>query len=283
MFYESVNKALNGLIKIAGLIITAPVTWLVAGRVFADIEIVALRYVMQAAAVGLVEFVFLSNWLLLEHDKNAPTEIKTRYALTAASLYVGLWVLALSHGEGLIGMIFRASLGAALVGSGWDTYVLAWQKVMARADRDIKSLPKVRRHALKRQEELALMEIDAQHKVSTARLELQTSVSLSAVKLEAERCQQAVASEHRQQLEKVSQTEGFPYPLPKARDTANQRKRERRDTVKAQLVDILRDKPGASLRDIGDALAVSHETARRYLDQLQADGVIHRNGSRNPV
>ncbi len=135
--FSLINKALNSLIKIAGLIITAPVTWLVAGRVFADIEIVALRYIMQAAAVGLVELVFLSNWLLLEHDKNAPTEIKTRYALTAACLYFGLWVLALSHGEGLIGVIFRASLGAALIGSGWDTYILAWQKVMARADRDI--------------------------------------------------------------------------------------------------------------------------------------------------
>ncbi len=139
----------------------------------------------------------------------------------------------------------------------------------------------MRRHALKRQEELALMEIDSQYKVSTARLELQTSVSLSAVKLEAERRQQTVTSEHRQQLEKVSQTEGFPYPLPKARDTANRRKRERRDTVKAQLVDLLHDKPDASLRDIGDALAVSHETARRYLDQLEAEGVIHRNGHRD--
>ncbi len=74
MFYERVNKALNGLIKIASLIITASLTWLVAARVFADIEIVALRFVMQAVAVGLVEFVFLSDWLLLEHDKSAPTE-----------------------------------------------------------------------------------------------------------------------------------------------------------------------------------------------------------------
>jgi predicted transcriptional regulator len=238
---------------------------------------------MQAAAVGLVEFVFLSNWLLLEHDKNAPTEIKTRYALTAASLYIGLWILALSHGEGLIGMIFRASLGAALIGSGWDTYVLAWQKVMARADRDINSLPKVRRYALKRQEELALLEIDSQYKVSTARLELETSVSLSAVKLEADRRQKAIAIEHHQRLEKVSQTEDFPYPLSKARDTANQRKRDRRDIAKAQLLQILRDNPDASLRDIGDALAVSHETARRYLDQLEAAGIIHRNGNRDPM
>ena len=84
--YSKVQKFIDWGIKIASLAITGPATWRVAAQLFADIP-EPFVYVMQFAAVFLIEGVLISNWLLLEFDKTATPEIKVRYALTALAMY----------------------------------------------------------------------------------------------------------------------------------------------------------------------------------------------------
>ncbi len=146
MLYEAVNKVLNWGIKIASLAVTGPATWIVASDLFDDIHDPTMLFCMRASAVFLVEGVMLSNWLLLEFDKKATPGIKARYGLTALAMYIALLVIGWRH-EGPTGLVFRMALLAALLGSGWDTYVYTWHKATARADRDIASTGAVRRHA----------------------------------------------------------------------------------------------------------------------------------------
>jgi hypothetical protein len=145
MNHKYVTKMLDWMVKISSLFVTAPATWIVATALFQDVQSPVLLFIMRCAAVTLVEGVLLSNWLLLEFDKQATPEIKARYGITALAMYVALLVIAWEH-EGPVGLVFRIALLAALIGSGWDTYVYTWQKATARTDRDIYSSWQVRRH-----------------------------------------------------------------------------------------------------------------------------------------
>lgn len=144
--YKNIQKFLDWGVKIASLAITAPATWVVATELFADIQNPLLLFVMRFAAVFLIEGVLLSNWLLLEFDKSATPEIKARYGITALVMYVALAVIGWRH-EGPTGIVFRIALLAALLGSGWDTYVYTWQRYAFKIDQSVENSGKVRRHA----------------------------------------------------------------------------------------------------------------------------------------
>lgn len=204
MASETINKFLAWVIKVAGAIICAPVTWLVAGELFTDIPMPARAFV-QLAAVLLVEGVFISNWLLMEYDRGAAPEIKTRYALTALGMYGGLWILAWQHGEGLAGLVFRAALGAALIGSGWDTYVTTWQRAMARADKDITATSAIRRHARKLAEQDAKQQLDYDYNQRGKDRQLQQVLSDEKRALLQEQLQKKVHIEHDEALAKLNQ------------------------------------------------------------------------------
>jgi len=70
------NKIITVIVKIAGLVITAPVIWGVAGRVFADVEPESLRLLVQVSALSVVGGVFLASWLALDGERNAPDAVK---------------------------------------------------------------------------------------------------------------------------------------------------------------------------------------------------------------
>jgi hypothetical protein len=97
---KTISKGLAWAVKIAGMIMCAPVTWLVAGELFTDINPNAVRYIVQFSAVLLVEGVLLSNWLMMDYDHDAAPEIKARYAATALIMYLCLWILAMYVVEG---------------------------------------------------------------------------------------------------------------------------------------------------------------------------------------
>src|SRR5574341_606952 len=84
--YRYIQKTLDWGIKIASLAVTGPATWIVASELFADVTSPALFFAMRFAAVFLIEGVLLSNWILLEFDRNATPEIKARYGITAVQL-----------------------------------------------------------------------------------------------------------------------------------------------------------------------------------------------------
>lgn len=284
---ERINTILGWIIKAAGMIICAPVTFLVAGQLFGDVTALTLRFVVQLSAVLLVEGVLLSNWLLLEFDRRAAPEIKTRYALTALSMYLGIWVLAWQHGEGPAGLVFRAALGAALVGAGWDTYVLTWQRLTARTDRDVTTSGSVKRFRRK----LAILDakeaIRAEFLLSRERRVV--DVLVEGESLEAQKAQRltAVKLDHKREMQKLSEPverpalpSGFPYPVRKAQKNRARQQQETREDKLRRLVDILRADPEASLRQLGAVLDVSHETANRYLNQLESEGIIRRDRER---
>ncbi len=184
--YKAIQKTLDWGVKIASLAVTGPATWIVATQLFADVESPVLLFAMRFAAVFLVEGVLLSNWLLLEFDKNATPEIKVRYGVTALTMYVSLLVIAWRH-EGPTGIVFRVALLAALIGSGWDTYVYTWQRVTASVDRSPENSGKVKRHARNLAIREAMMRREAEHTVTAAIIRAESDASLHHTGLYADR------------------------------------------------------------------------------------------------
>jgi hypothetical protein len=176
---EMVNKVAVWVIKAAGLIVCAPATWDVAGATFTTWSQYPVFYVIiRLAAVLLVEGVMLSNWLLLEYDVTAQPQIKSRYALTALGMYIGVWIVSLQHGEGVTGLVFRLALGAALLSSAWDTLIVTFQRQNASADRNIVSHWSVKRHKRRAEIRDAKKQIDAEFSVTDRRRAARQNVTL---------------------------------------------------------------------------------------------------------
>ena len=93
-------------------------------------------WLFQLAAVVLVEGVLVSNWILLESRKSEGPEVKLRYALTVAVMYLGMLAVSLADGEGGAGLIFRVAFGLALIGSTWDTFAHTFAKLRSQAESD---------------------------------------------------------------------------------------------------------------------------------------------------
>ena len=203
MLYESVNKLLNWGIKLASLAVTGPATWIVATELFHDVQSPPLLLVMRSAAVFLIEGVMLSNWILLEFDRSATSEIKARYGLTALAMYIALLVIAWQH-EGPTGLVFRFALLAALLGNGWDTYVFTWQKATARADRDITATGAVRRYTRRLAEQDAKHQIDFEYDQRSKDRELQQLLSDEKRGLLQEQLRLSAKLEHRKALEQIN-------------------------------------------------------------------------------
>lgn len=275
------NKVLSWFVKTAGTIICAPITWLVAGQLFRDIQPDWFRIVVQLSALLVVEGVFLSSWIALDTEQAAPPEIKVRYALTAVSMYAGLWILALVHGEGLAGLVFRLALGGALIGSIYDSGVYTLLKKDKAADRDIMSDWSVKRHKRNRERDLAKLRIDNEFVNAKADLETESLILGQKRSLDKEQRLKVVSAEHRSAVAKLSQpkkAKEFPYPIQKAQKRRARQQQVSREETLNRIVDILRDNPKVSLRQLGEAVGIGHETARRYLETLASQGRVHRNG-----
>lgn len=283
-----VNKTLNWIIKIAGMIICAPVTWLVAGQLFFDVQLPAARFIVQLAAVLLVEGVLLSNWLLLELDRQAAPEIKTRYALTALGMYAGLWVLAWQHGEGPAGLVFRAALGAALLGSGWDTYVKTWLSLTAKADKNASEAGAVKRHRRKLAIADAKDSASVDFELLRERRDLARTVELEQLRMEKDRALKGVALEHkrglRQLTEQFSDIEsgprsgghhpkrgGFPYDIRQTNQRRRLEKSERLERLAEYRAAHPNINPSALAEWAVDSFGVAKSTAWDDLKALQAE------------
>ncbi len=200
--YKYIQKTLDWGVKIASLAVTGPATWVVATDLFSDIESPELLFVMRFAAVFLIEGVLLSNWLLLEFDKNATPEIKARYGITALAMYIALLVIGYRH-EGPTGLVFRIALLAALIGSGWDTYVYTWQKATSRVDRSAENSGRVRRHARRLAIDEAIMRRSYEHEIVKADLNEQKVALLDGVRLSGQRQIMMVENIHAREQAKL--------------------------------------------------------------------------------
>lgn len=192
--YKGIQKTLDWGVKLASLAVTGPATWNVSGILFHNVNNPLLLPLMQFAAVFLVEGVLLSNWLLLEFDKNATPEIKVRYGVTALVMYAALLVIAWEN-EGPAGIVFRLALLAALVGSGWDTYVYTWQRMTASVDRSAENSGKVKRHARNLAIKEAMMRREAEHQATVAIIGAENNAALHHTELYGERLLQRIQLE----------------------------------------------------------------------------------------
>lgn len=273
------EKVLNVVVKVAGAAVTVPATVAVAGGLFADVPS-GWRWLVQVAAVLLVEGVFLSNWLLLETSKTKDTAYKVRYALTALGLYAGLWVLAWSHGEGLAGLVFRLALGAALGGSVYDAGVYDLLRAARRADGDVRNTRAVKRLSRKLARGDAQLQLRLDSEYSQALSQAEHAARMEGVNLYSKRLLQGVRAEDAELglvPESPSQTgnsNGRGSNLDRGRKRANARKRDSKADRLERMVDLLRDNPRASLRELGEGVGVSHTTADRYLKELQEQGKV---------
>ncbi len=204
--YRYIQKALDWGVKIASLAVTAPATWIVATRLFSDVQSPVLLFIMRFAAVFLIEGVLLSNWLLLEFDRNATPEIKARYGLTALAMYASLAIIAWEH-EGPTGLVFRVALLAALIGSGWDTYVYTWQKATSRVDRSAENSGKVRRHARRLSISEAITQRNAEHEQTIALIDAENRAILEDTSLYGQRRLARVKVDHEAEHIKILEDE----------------------------------------------------------------------------
>lgn len=280
---QTVQKVLNWTVKLAGMVVCAPVTWIVAGELFIDISPVAIRYLVQFSGVLLVEGVLLSNWFMLDYDYSAAPEIKARYAATALIMYLCLWILAIYHKEGAAGIVFRTALGLALLGSGWDTYIITWQKLTSKADKDVLSDGSVKKHRRKAAIADAKAAIDIEFRLLAEQRTVDTDVQFEALKRVKEQRMANVKKEHREAMVPVSDSEAptskFPFPVNKARDKAVNNKRDDRKSAIDKMLSIYQADPYISPTIVADKIGRSRQTVYEYLDKLEADGKIHRNGN----
>ena len=200
--YRYIHKTLDWGVKIASLAVTGPATWIVAGELFGDVTSPALLFAMRFAAVFLIEGVLLSNWLLLEFDKKADPAIKARYGLTALAIYLALLVIGWRH-EGPAGLVFRLALLAALIGSGWDTYVYTWQRATSRVDRSAGNAAKVRRHARRLAIREAMIRREAEHANTLAMIDAERGAAIERTGRYGERMLEHVRIEDEQERSRL--------------------------------------------------------------------------------
>jgi len=296
--YKFIQKMLDWGVKIASLAVTGPATWIVATELFADVTSPVLLFAMRFAAVFLVEGVLLSNWLLLEYDKNATPEIKVRYGVTAMTMYAALLVIAWRH-EGPTGIVFRIALLAALIGSGWDTYVYTWQRVTASVDRSPENSGKVKRHARTLAIRESIMRREAEHSVTRALIEAEAHASLHHTGLYRERLLQGNEVQHKAETIRIQDEDQRVDAL------SNGKKKRLRELsppamgagmkrlqspgrngqgfeglpLRHSLMAALANDPDASMMELSEAVGWNADVVSSEVNAMVEDGLVVRQGN----
>lgn len=296
--YEYIQKTLDWGVKFASLAVTAPATWIVATELFSDVTIPALFFLMRFAAVFLIEGVLLSNWLLLEFDKKATPEIKARYGLTALAMYTALLVIAWKH-EGPTGLVFRVALLAALIGSGWDTYVYTWQRTVSRVDRSASNSRRVKRHARRLSIKEAVIRRESEHRSELALIKAQGDATLEQMGLYRGRLIAGVRLEDKAERLKLAEVEHSldassdgrnvkkklpPSPLPLLEQPGPTTsiyigdKNYESQRQRLSILDALADDPNYTRQNLADKLGISQRATTKVIKELLDDGLIYKEG-----
>lgn len=296
--YRYIQRTLDWGVKIASLAITGPATWVVATDLFSDIQSPALLFVMRFAAVFLIEGVLLSNWLLLEFDRKATPEIKARYGLTALAMYVALLVIGWRH-EGPTGLVFRIALLAALIGSGWDTYVYTWQLATSRVDRSAENARRVRRHARRLSIKEAIIRRETEHTATLALVSVEGDAALEQNHLYGERLIAGIHLDDKAERLKLIAAEEM---LESSNGGSNGKKK--RTTTLSQVVtrpgqntpdsnsdedledqqlthnilDAFAEDPRYTRRNLAEKLGVSEREVGRAVRELVEAGLLYKEG-----
>jgi hypothetical protein len=164
------EKILRYGIKIAAVMLTAPATIEVAGSLYPDALV--YRLIVQCAGLVLVEGALLLGWHMLDTESKATTGQRTLYASLAGVAYFVLWVIAWFHGEGIVGVAFRLTLGVLLAYSVSESGLMANISFKRQVDRDITKHWKVKRHRQAAEVKIAKLEVDHWQALEVKRLTL---------------------------------------------------------------------------------------------------------------
>lgn len=269
-----INKLINSMVKIAGVIITAPVTWLVAGQLFGDVQPAWLRVIVQASALLVVEGVFITNWIALDSDRGAVPEIKARYALTSGGMYCGLWILALWHGEGVAGLVFRLALGGALIGSMYDAGIHTMLKRDREADRDILKDWRVARHARNLARQNAIAELDTQQDIKRQERESRLAIESARIALDKQGGLAAVKAEYRASIE--ASRPGYPMPISEARTIRDEKRARTKAKAKETILRVIGINPAIKQDELAAMTHRSRQSVGVYLGELTGEGKLIR-------
>ena len=274
--FDSV-RTLKTLIKLAAVALTSPATVFVAGSLYPDNPIV--RTIVSIAALILVEGCLLLGWEMVDwHGNTATMTQRWLYAGLAWVAYFSLFVIALNHHEGVSGVTFRLTVGVMLIYASIEAGLLAGIKREGQADRDIFADWQVKRYARTLARKSAIADLD-----STARI----------------RQIDRDAAEKLYGLQKGRETENnireiqsgsnlnIPNVVEKAKspsdgnvlDKANRSRTLSKRQAVERTMQILTDNPATSPPKIADQIGKSRQTVYDYLDELEAVGKLHRNGS----
>ena len=149
-------------------------------------------------------------------------------------MYLGLWALAIQHGEGLAGVVFRLALGLALVGSIYDAGIVSGLRRDAASDRDIAKDWRVKRHARNLARQDAIAELNAGQQIKALERDARMTIESARIALEKRRSMTTVRADHRANMEA---SEGvFPMPV----DAARAIRDDKRPSKKARYCHKLR-------------------------------------------
>jgi hypothetical protein len=259
-------KVLSWAIKITSLVITIPSTWVVASSVFHDFP-QPLLFIVQLCAVALVDLLMLESWrqINIGTERQLPLERRMLDIATAWALYVGIGVIALQHGEGGAGLVFRGAMGLALLRDSLDT-LLEWLRVRAeRAARGVKTDWRVQHHAQRMARKEAIYQRERENMLTMKRTDADAAVQLAQIAMHTDQRLERV-----QRGEVVVHETAHPavHALP---STAVQPVNTDADIIE-RMRTLVHSKPTIGKAEMARELHVSRTTVYKYWPHLHTNG-----------
>ncbi len=286
------EKLLKNSIKIAAVALTSPATWTVAGSLY---ENGFQRILVQLAALILVEGALMLGWWQLDNDRKAEMPQRVLYAVLAGVAYIALWSVAIAHGEGAAGITFRLTLGVLLGYSVFESGILANIRLRRSADRNIEAHYSVKRYRRKRAISHARNEIDAEFKIASAQLSVDTEMARETLRFTRERRLKGLSLDHQSALadligtSQLPASNGKPVPPPaipaevdegivtvEPEELAALSDLE----VREGIVTAFEDDPKTVRSHLAKDLGVSKNKLYNTINELIDEGVLDRRGQR---
>ncbi len=278
--FDSV-KTLKTLIKLAAVAITSPATVSVASSLYPTDPV--LRVVVSTAALILVEGCLLLGWEMLDQQGKYATIVQRwLYAGLAWVAYFSLFVIALSHSEGTAGLTFRLTLGVVLLYTSAEAGLLAGIKREGQADRDIFADWQVKRYARKLSRKSAMADLDSTSRMRQIDREANEKLYNLQRARETEQRIRDIESGHSLDMSTTVDTVKPTVPTGSL-DRFNRKRELSKRQALDKTLQILSDNPTANPSEIAAQIGKSRQTVYDYLDELEASGKLHPNGSTNII
>jgi hypothetical protein len=103
------DNVLKWAVRLSAVGFTSPATWRIASGIYAG----PLGVFVAGCALVLVEGAFLLSWWSIDHDSKAAPAQRALYAVLLVVSYLTLLAIGVSN-EGIVGLVFRLSLGVVV-------------------------------------------------------------------------------------------------------------------------------------------------------------------------